>query len=635
MAATGQSRDAFQAIRNNDLAYLRAQIRTKEAANARDRRGATLLMHAAAFGSPEAMKLLLDRGADVNARNAFDATALVWGAADERKVHMLAEKGANVNARTKQGRTPLMAAAACDGCSGIVRYLLSKGADPKVKDNSGGTALKSAAAAGDAATVRLLLEAGADPNATDSSGSTPLLWAVTNCSLPSVQALIAKGAQVNLAMTDAGTVKFGKIQLVGLTPLMVAAPYCGAEMTETLLDAGANVNARDIRGMTPLMLALASEAQNLDRVNLLLNSRADVAAKSNVGETPLDWALKYGHPAIIETLQAKGAPRGDAPAPAPPATGPVLPIREAVQSSAALLARTSGEFFRQSGCVGCHHQPMAIMALTAARSHGAHVDEQAIRGFVQMIESEWTGEQEQLLERIDPGGLADGEGYMTWALNAAQYAPNSLTDVIAVHVASLQHPAGNWHVGDASRSPIQESEIARTARAMRLLQVYGPPARKAEFAQRIASAATWLRSAKPVTTDDAAMQLIGLHWEGAAESELRSLGSALIAAQRKDGGWAQNSHLESDAYATGEALWALREAGLLTPTHVAYQRGVRFLLDTQIGGAWYVKSRAPKFQPYFESGFPFGHDQWISSAGTAWAVMALAPAMEKDAAAGR
>jgi N-acyl-D-amino-acid deacylase len=37
-----------------------------------------------------------------------------------------------------------------------------------------------------------------------------------------------------------------------------------------------------------------------------------------------------------------------------------------------------------------------------------------------------------------------------------------------------------------------------------------------------------------------------------------------------------------------------------------------------------VISRAVKFQPYFESGFPHGHDQWISSAGTAWAAMALA-----------
>ena len=47
--------------------------------------------------------------------------------------------------------------------------------------------------------------------------------------------------------------------------------------------------------------------------------------------------------------------------------------------------------------------------------------------------------------------------------------------------------------------------------------------------------------------------------------------------------------------------------------------GAKWLRGTQKeDGTWYVKSRAPKFQPYFESGFPYGHDQWISSAATAW-----------------
>jgi hypothetical protein len=48
----------------------------------------------------------------------------------------------------------------------------------------------------------------------------------------------------------------------------------------------------------------------------------------------------------------------------------------------------------------------------------------------------------------------------------------------------------------------------------------------------------------------------------------------------------------------------------------------------RIWGHWRVLSRAAKFQPYFESGFPYGHDQWISSVGTAWAANALALALE-------
>jgi squalene cyclase len=56
-----------------------------------------------------------------------------------------------------------------------------------------------------------------------------------------------------------------------------------------------------------------------------------------------------------------------------------------------------------------------------------------------------------------------------------------------------------------------------------------------------------------------------------------------------------------------------------------YRRGVRFLLETQRpDGSWHVKSRALGFQPYFESGYPYGHDQWVSCGGAAWATMALA-----------
>ena len=103
-----------------------------------------------------------------------------------------------------------------------------------------------------------------------------------------------------------------------------------------------------------------------------------------------------------------------------------------------------------------------------------------------------------------------------------------------------------------------------------------------------------------------------------------------LAQEHSDGGWSQLPTLESDAYATGQSLVALKEAGILKVTDPAYKRGVQFLLTSQFGdGSWYVKSRVIKIQPYFESGFPFGPDQWISAAATNWAVMALVPAAGK------
>ena len=94
--------------------------------------------------------------------------------------------------------------------------------------------------------------------------------------------------------------------------------------------------------------------------------------------------------------------------------------------------------------------------------------------------------------------------------------------------------------------------------------------------------------------------------------------------QRPDGGWAQLPALETDAYATGQALTALHAAGQIAVNDQIYNRGAAFLLRTQRpDGSWLVRSRSFPFQPYKESGFPHGKDQWISAAGTSWATMAL------------
>ena len=80
----------------------------------------------------------------------------------------------------------------------------------------------------------------------------------------------------------------------------------------------------------------------------------------------------------------------------------------------------------------------------------------------------------------------------------------------------------------------------------------------------------------------------------------------------------------SDAYATGQALIALAEAGVVKPSHPVYKRGVRLLLGTQLAdGSWHVQSRAVPLQPYFNSKFPHAADQFISAAATNWATMAL------------
>ncbi len=107
----------------------------------------------------------------------------------------------------------------------------------------------------------------------------------------------------------------------------------------------------------------------------------------------------------------------------------------------------------------------------------------------------------------------------------------------------------------------------------------------------------------------------------------QSAEQALVAMQRPDGGWSQMPSTTSDAYATGQALFTLHLAGRMPATDPVYRKGVDYLLKTQAAdGTWHVKTRAIWLQPYFESGLPYGRDQFISTAGTAWAAMALAAA---------
>jgi len=117
----------YQTIRAGDFVSLKV-LTKNEGTNARDKRGTTPLMYAAAFGNSQDMKLLLDAGADVNAKSMSGATALIWAAGEPVKSRMLIERGADINAQSRQGRTPLMAAARRQGAADLVRLMLARGA---------------------------------------------------------------------------------------------------------------------------------------------------------------------------------------------------------------------------------------------------------------------------------------------------------------------------------------------------------------------------------------------------------------------------------------------------------------------------------------------------------------------------
>ena len=302
-------------------------------------------------------------------------------------------------------------------------------------------------------------------------------------------------------------------------------------------------------------------------------------------------------------------------------------VKAAVTKSLTLLQASGRTWIEKSGCVSCHHQALPAVSIALAQRRGFPVDEDATRQRIQATLARFTQPREELFQGPNGIGLVAGgvlnAGYALMGLGAAQVPPNPTTDAMAHYIAARQFADGRFR-SDPSRLPLEGSDVTATSLAIRALQVYAPPALEAETTRIVGRARSWLLAATPIGTEDKASQLRGLGWAEADRREIARLTAALAAEQRADGGWAQLSELASDAYATGQVLVALHDAGGVAATSAVYREGVTFLLKSQhVDGSWLVLSRARGTQPYFESGFPHGTNQFISAAGTAWAATAL------------
>jgi hypothetical protein len=269
-----------------------------------------------------------------------------------------------------------------------------------------------------------------------------------------------------------------------------------------------------------------------------------------------------------------------------------------------------------------------------AREHGVPIDEAAARRhFVKYFRH--LTDLDKHAQGYDGTDSALSEAYSMVAAQAAGLAPNTATAALARMIATRQTKDGRWRTLDY-RPPQTGSPFTTTALAIRALQVYMPRELEGETTKRVSSAAEWLKANTPADTESHVYRVLGLHWAAASPTSITSAARELLAGQRPDGGWAQISRRGSDAYATGQALFALHSAGMLAVTDEAFQRGTRYLLQTQSpDGSWHVVSRihdgAPVSPPFFETGFPHGKDQFTSMSGTNWAIRALSltlPRME-------
>ena len=584
--------------------------------NARGPEGSTPFMYATLYLGAPNLERLIKQGADPNRRNDANATALMWAATDLEKTRVLVSHGADVNARSSDLRTPLMIAARRPGNVATVKLLLDKGANPNPNAHPAteSSPLLEAATGGDAAGMELLLSRGADAK---SVAQPALTMAVSLQCAKCLSLLVARDldkAAYNGALPD--TAFLGDANSVRL-----------------MLDHGADVNAYDPLGRTPLMYAAGSDLVAVDVVKLMIERGADVNAQDrhkqsgDAGLTVLDIAKLRGNTPIVDLLVKAGAK----------SSGPYQPvlkprrentIQSAVQSSIPLLQRGDAGFVPKAACVSCHNDSLAAMAIGAARKSGFQVDEKIA---AQQVKANVFG----LLKLRDylhqgifvPVGDVFGPviaSYMLVGLDAEHYKPDLNTDTVATYLKGRQSPDGQWQYPIAdSRPPLCSDYIGQTALAMRALQLYAPKLDKPAYDKAIQLAAGWIAKATPVNNDDRGWKLLGLVWAGKDKDLIQKTMQDLRSRQHADGGWSDLDSMESGAYATGKALVALQTAGL-SASDAAVSRGVQYLLKAQQeDGSWYVRTRALAFQPHFDSGFPHGFDQWISAAGSSWATLAL------------
>jgi ankyrin repeat protein len=254
------------------------------------------LQAASAEGHEAAVKLLLDKSADVNAQGRFYGNALQAASTNghEAVVKLLLDKGADVNVQGRPYGNVLQAASA-SGYEVVVKLLLDKGADVNAQGGFYGNALQAASTKGHEAVVKLLLDKGADVNAQGRLYGNVLQAASAGGHEAVVKLLLNYGADVN---AQGGLYRSGSA--------INAASAGGHEVAvKLLLDKGADVNAQG--GFYGNALQAASAGGHEVVVKLLLDKGAEVNAQGGLYGNALQAASTKGHEAVVKLLLNYGA----------------------------------------------------------------------------------------------------------------------------------------------------------------------------------------------------------------------------------------------------------------------------------------------------------------------------------------
>lgn len=259
------------------------------------------------------------------------------------------------------------------------------------------------------------------------------------------------------------------------------------------------------------------------------------------------------------------------------------------------------------------------MALRRAKLSGYKVQADSVSTQSQFT-LEYFGDRKERLAKGEgvPGGPYSA-GYALTGLLVAEEPRGETIKTLVKYLLKTQQKDGSWRIR-TYRPPLEDSHFTATALAIRGIGGFTDSADQNDSINR---ALAWLKKAEPKSTEDHAFKLLGLHW-GNVDAGKSSAAKVLMEMQRDDHGWGQLQSMKSDAYATGQALSALKEIGFLKVDSPRYRLGAKWLINHQeTDGSWHVKTRNKPIQKYFESGYPHEKDQFISISASCWALMAL------------
>lgn len=355
-----------------------------------------------------------------------------------------------------------------------------------------------------------------------------------------------------------------------------------------------------------------------------------------------------------------GEPSTEVPSDATPIHADKL--RPAAERALRLLELSSAGSAEQRTCFTCHSQAHPVLAIVAAKQRGFTIDDNNLANQIRHTAEHLNRGRNDYLEGRGQGGKADTAGYALWTLRSGDFSDPAATAPVVAWLRSQQLEAGNWK-RSSDRPPSEASHFTTTYVALRGLldfatadqpmdsspvdradpesesasdsQTVTDPTEEAgsafQNAEAIRRVRDWLVETPAKDTEDRVFRLLALRLTDAPKSTIAGAAHELLQTQRDDGGWAQIEELDSDAYATGTALYALQQTNCLAPDSPEYQNGLRFLLRSQHeDGSWHVTSRSRPFQGYYETGFPHGKDQFISTSATAWATLAILSAYAEE-----